>query len=125
MRELTSDQAAYAEFVQSVVGLDDWDIRYKFVEAGPGDCYAEVHTRPDYHEAVITLYTNDIAESRGLGFGESIERIVLHELCEIVVEWEMEPMPQEARDEELMMRVRDRLADRIRRIVERMWSASA
>lgn len=121
---LTIEEAMYAEFVQGVVGLDDWDIRYRTESSGGADCYAEVHTRPDYHEAVITLYTNSIEESRELGFGETIERLILHEMCEIAVEVEMEPLPPEARDDDLMMRVRDRLADRMRRIVERMWESS-
>jgi len=117
---LTEAEHAAAKRYQTILGLDDWFIVYRVVSERLPGAMATSLARPDYREAVITVSLAAIEESKANGFEESVKRLLLHELCEVVVEECFRDVDTSIMDCDRMMRGRDIMADKLRRIVERM-----
>ena len=116
---LTEAEHAAAKRYQTILGLDDWFIVYRVVSERLPGAMATSLARPDYREAVITVSLAAIEESKANGFEESVTRLLLHELCEVVVEECFRDVDTSLADSAALLRARDLVADSIRRIVER------
>ncbi len=107
------------EKLKALYELDGWDIVLVREEGSDGTC-AEVDAQPNFKEACITLYVDEIERRRKNRFPLECEyRCINHELCEVVVSEVFNYLPAEMTETEAFMEFRDRMADRIRRIVAR------
>ena len=117
---LSVEQELYANSMKRLLGLDDWEIVYQLIDDKLGDALAQELSRPDYREAVITISLPALRESQAKGFADSVERLLLHELCEVKVEECFRDVDTSLADSAALLRARDLVADSIRRIVERV-----
>jgi hypothetical protein len=118
--ELSVKAKAFADRIQALFGLGDWRIFYRVHREKRSENLGEVDTRLEYKTAVVEIHPRELANEDRAGMPWTQERLIIHELAEIVVEECLSALPECLREIDPMMKARDEIADRLTRITERL-----
>lgn len=100
--------------LKGVLNLQDWDITCRLSQSNKSDCLGKADIEQEYKRAIITLYPLVIKRH---GNGENPFRVLVHELCEVVMAEHLNTMHPSRRFTDEMMEYRDRCAEHLTRIV--------